>query len=123
MGCSPADANSEEAGQALTQLKEDNELEQAILERATETTDGNAHVSTEAQAEIDDFRLLALNNSGEGHEKELKNGGMNMTVLQTDGSTGYFLLANSGGQFAVGDRILFQEMVHNVDLFEVPVPN
>lgn len=116
-----ADANSEEAGQALTQLKEDNELEQAILERATETTDGNAHVSTEAQAEIDDFRLLALNNSGEGHEKELKNGGMNMTVLQTDGSTGYFLLANSGGQFAVGDRILFQEMVHNVDLFEVPV--
>lgn len=116
-----ADANSEEAGQALTQLKEDNELEQAILERATETTDGNAYVSTEAQAEIDDFRLLALNNSGEGHEKELKNGGMNMTVLQTDGSTGYFLLTNSGGQFAVGDRILFQEMVHNVDLFEVPV--
>lgn len=116
-----ADANSEEAGQALTQLKEDSELEQAILERATETTDGNAYVSTEAQAEIDDFRLLALNNSGEGHEKELKNGGMAMTVLQTDGSTGYFLLTNSGGQFAVGDRILFQEMVHNVDLFEVPV--
>lgn len=63
----------------------------------------------------------AMDNTGEGHEKELKNGGMRMTLLQAEGKTGYFLVTNSGGQFAVGDRILFHEMVHNVDLFEVPV--
>lgn len=114
-----AEANTDEAAQALTQ--DDQDTEQAMLARAETAENGNRSVSTEAVADLSNFRLVAQNNSGEGHDMELKNGAMNMTLLQAEGRTGYFLLTNSGGQFAVGDRILFHEVVHNVDLFEVPV--
>lgn len=114
-----AEALTDEATGAFTQ--DDLDTEEAMLARAEAEENGNAYTSTEAVADFDSFQLQALNNSGEGHEKELKNGGMRMTMLQAEGKTGYFLVTNSGGQFAVGDRILFHEMVHNVDLFEVPV--
>ncbi len=116
-----ADALTDEAAQTLSQGQDDLALEQAMLERAETDENGNAYTSFEAVEDLPDFRLQAMNNSGQGHDKELKNGGMGMTLLQAEGSTGYFLLTNSGGQFALGDRILFHEMVHNVDLFEVPV--
>lgn len=69
------------------------------------------------------FRFYALNNSDEGHEKELKNGGMGMDVLQAEETTAYFLLHNNGGHFAEGDPILFQGRANetNLDLFEVPI--
>jgi hypothetical protein len=114
-----AEANTDEAAKAMTQ--DDLDTEQAMLARAEVEENGNAYTSTEAVADLDNFQLQAMDNTGEGHEKELKNGGMSMTLLQAEGKTGYFLVTNSGGQFAVGDRILFHEMVHNVDLFEVPV--
>ena len=114
-----AEALTDEAAGAFTQ--DDLDTEQAMLARAEVDENGNAYTSTEAVTDLDNFLLQAMDNSGEGHDKELKNGGMSMTLLQAEGRTGYFLVTNSGGQFAVGDRILFHEMVHNVDLFEVPV--
>lgn len=114
-----AEALTDEAAGAFTQ--NDLDTEQAMLARTEAEENGNAYTSTEAVTDLDNFLLQAMDNSGEGHDKELKNGGMSMTLLQAEGRTGYFLLTNSGGQFAVGDRILFHEMVHNVDLFEVPV--
>ena len=114
-----AEALTDEAAGAFTQA--DLDTERAMLARAEAEENGNGYTSTEAVDDLYNFQLLAMDNSGEGHEKELKNGGMSMTLLQAEGRTGYFLLTNSGGQFAVGDRILFHETVHNVDLFEVPV--
>ena len=116
-----ADALTDAAAQAISQGQDALALEQAMLEQAETDENGNAYTSDETSDDLPDFRLLAMNNSGEGHDRELKNGGIGMTLLQAEGSTGYYLLTNSGGQFAVGDRILFQELVHNVDLFEVPV--
>ncbi len=68
--------------------------------------------------------VLAQNNTGEGHEREWKNGGMGMDILEVDDGTAYALLTNNGGEFAPGDSILFDMSYHgeNVYLFEVPVP-
>ena len=68
--------------------------------------------------------VLAQNNTGEGHEREWKNGGMGMDILEVDNGTAYALLTNNGGEFAPGDLILFDMSYHgeNFDLFEVPVP-
>ena len=68
--------------------------------------------------------VLAQNNTGEGHEREWKNGGMGMDILAVDDGTAYALLTNNGGEFAPGDLILFDMSYHgeNFDLFEVPVP-
>lgn len=68
--------------------------------------------------------VLAQNNTGEGHEREWKNGGMGMDILEVDDGTAYALLTNNGGEFAPGDLILFDMSYHgeNFDLFEVPVP-
>ena len=51
--------------------------------------------------------VLAQNNTGEGHEREWKNGGMGMDILEVDDGTAYVLLTNNGGEFAPGDLILF----------------
>ena len=68
--------------------------------------------------------VLAQNNTGEGHEREWKNGGMGMDILEVDDGTAYALLTNNGGEFAPGDLILFDMSYHgeNFHLFEVPVP-
>ncbi len=68
--------------------------------------------------------VLAQNNTGEGHEREWKNGGMGMDILEVDDGTAYVLLTNNGGEFAPGDLILFDMSYHgeSFDLFEVPVP-
>ena len=68
--------------------------------------------------------VLAQNNTGEGHEREWKNGGMGMDILEVDDGTAYALLTNNGGEFAPGDIILFDMSYHgeNFDLFEVLVP-
>ena len=68
--------------------------------------------------------VLVQNNTGEGHEREWKNGGMGMDILEVDDGTAYALLTNNGGEFAPGDLILFDMSYHgeNFDLFEVPVP-
>lgn len=65
--------------------------------------------------------VTAENNSYEKREKELKNGGMSMTVLRVEDGTGYALVTNNGGEFAAGDKILFQTWFDNTNLFEVPV--
>ena len=65
--------------------------------------------------------VTAENNSYERREKELKNGGMSMTLLQVEDGTGYALVTNNGGEFAEGDKILFQTWFDNTNLFEVPV--
>lgn len=68
--------------------------------------------------------VLAQNNTGEGHERVWKNGGMGMDILEVDDGTAYALLTNNGGEFAPGDLILFDMSYHgeSFDLFEVPVP-
>lgn len=68
--------------------------------------------------------VLVQNNTGEGHEREWKNGGMGMDILEVNDGTAYALLTNNGGEFAPGDLILFDMSYHgeNFDLFEVPVP-
>lgn len=68
--------------------------------------------------------VLAQNNTGEGHEREWKNGCMGMDILEVDDGTAYALLTNNGGEFAPGDLILFDMSYHgeNFYLFEVPVP-
>ena len=70
------------------------------------------------------LRVSVRNNTGEGHDREWKNGGMGMEIMQVEGSTAYALLTNIGGEFEPGDRILFHMSHHdqNVDLFEIPVP-
>lgn len=68
--------------------------------------------------------VLAQNNTGEGHAREWKNGGMGMDILEVDDGTAYALLTNNGGEFAPGDLILFDMSYHgeNFELFEVQVP-
>ncbi len=68
--------------------------------------------------------VLAQNNTGEGHEREWKNGGMGMDILEVDDGTAYALLTNNGGEFAPGDLILFDMSSHGetFHLCEVPVP-
>lgn len=70
------------------------------------------------------LHISARNNTGTGHEREWKNGGMSMDIVQVEGNTAYALLTNNGGEFAPGDKILFQTWYQDTatDLFEVPVP-
>jgi hypothetical protein len=70
---------------------------------------------------LDAFRFFAYNMSGEGKEREFKNGAMNCKLLTSEGDTAYFLLSNVGGQFAVDDTIRFNSLADNVDLFDVPL--
>ena len=121
-----ADALTQEATEALSQMVQgfDEEdliqaMEAAVLASGAQPEDN--YFSYENAEAVDSFSLTASNSSGQGHEQELKNGAMTMTLLQAEGSTGHFLLTNSGGQFALGDKILFHELYHNVDLFALPV--
>lgn len=68
--------------------------------------------------------VSARNNSGTGREREWKNGGMGMDIVEVDGNTAYALLSNTGGEFETGDTVLFQMSYHddNVNLFELPLP-
>lgn len=75
------------------------------------------------------LRVSVRNNTnfggfGADHRLELKNGGMDMEIMQVEGGTAYALLTNVGGEFEPGDRILFHMSYHdqNVDLFEIPLP-
>lgn len=67
--------------------------------------------------------LLAKNNTEDGRDRELINGGMSWDILSQEEGTMYLLLQNSGGEFLEGDKILFHHQTENanVDLFEVPV--
>ena len=68
------------------------------------------------------FAVFALNNSvQDGDEKGLKNGGLACDILQVNDGVGYYLISNSGGQFAEGDRISFEEQWEGVHLFEIPI--
>jgi hypothetical protein len=86
-----------------------------------------AIVRVEAQSENADLEsltepgglLMARNVSGEGHERELKNGSLHASLLTAQADTAYFLISNVGGQFAVGDTIRFH--AGNTDLFDVPL--
>lgn len=53
----------------------------------------------------------------------MNNGAMGMEPLSVAGSVGYFLVSNTGGQFAEGDPILFQFRSDEgkIDLFVVPL--
>lgn len=66
------------------------------------------------------------NNTGFGtdHSLEWKNGGTGMDIVQVDGNTAYAVVTHNGGEFAPGDRLLFDASYHDehTDLFEVPVP-
>lgn len=92
------------------------------MEAQNETARSDLAQSYEAGT-FDGPFLTALNWSGEGHEREAKNGGLSFDALTMEEDSVYFLLRNSGGQFAVGDQILFQYRVESdcVDLFKVPL--
>lgn len=72
---------------------------------------------------VDDFfSVFAINNSAKtGKERELANGGLGCKILEVKDGVGYYLIYNNGGQFAVGDRILFEDLYDNIDLFEVSI--
>ena len=76
------------------------------------------------ETEPAELGIFAINSSGSGREKELKNGGMSWQLLETDGRSAHVLLTNAGGSFAPGDAVLYQAQISGraVDLFEAPVP-
>lgn len=92
-----------------------------------EAADALRALQTADQSETERAGLLqiaARNNSGtDNREREWKNGGMSMDIVQVQGNTAYAVVTNNGGEFAPGDKILFwawyQDTVTN--LFEVPV--
>ena len=67
--------------------------------------------------------LQAINNTEDGRNKELINGGLDLDVISRGDGTMQLLVKNSGGEFLEGDKILFHHQTEssNVDLFEVPV--
>lgn len=67
--------------------------------------------------------LQAINNTEDGRNKELINGGLSFEVLSQEAGSAQLLVKNCGGQFLEGDKILFHHQTEsaNVDLFEVPV--
>lgn len=74
-------------------------------------------------AEEGDFFLWARNDSGEGHEREWKNGAMGSELLSREDDTAWLLVMNNGGEFALGDDILFQLVYdgQSFDLFSLPL--
>lgn len=66
------------------------------------------------------FAVYATNQSGEtNRDFELKNGGINCGLMQLKDGVGYYLISNTGGEFAVGDRILFKDSWEAFNLFEI----
>lgn len=98
---------------AILRVDARNETAQAVLSNAT------GDLETERR-----FRVSALANTGDNfREKEMNNGAISMEQLSVAGSVGYFLVSNTGGQFAEGDPILFQFYSDkgSTDLFVVPL--
>ena len=95
----------------------------AVLKVAALTEESKPRMELEMFKGSDEFfAVFALNITGEnGRERELKNGGLACDVLQVNDGVGYYLICNSGGQFAAGDRIRFEEQWEGVSLFEVSV--
>lgn len=91
---------------------------------AAEELDALPDASTEEKERGGMLFVSARNNSGTGREREWKNGGMGMDIVEVDGNTAYALLSNTGGEFETGDTVLFQMSYHddNVNLFELPLP-
>ena len=102
----------------------------AIMRIEAKTDDAAAELAALPDASLEEkegggmLLVLASNNSGEGREREWKNGGMGMDIIEVDGNTAYALLCNLGGEFEPGDLILFDMSFHgeNAYLFEVPAP-
>ena len=97
----------------------------AILRIEAQNEDAESELSQIGESEDDDgFFVHALNYAGEGHEREAKNGSLSCDVLSVEGSGAFLLVRNVGGQFVMGDPILFQYVSVDagaVDLFEVPL--
>lgn len=93
-----------------------------------EAADALRALQTAGQSETERAGLLqiaARNNSGtDNREREWKNGGMSMDIVQVQGNTAYAVVTNNGGEFAPGDKILFWAWYQDTatNLFEVPVP-
>lgn len=102
----------------------------AIMRIEARTDDAAAELAALPNASLEEkerggmLLVLASNNSGEGREREWKNGGMGMDIIEVDGNTAYALLINLGGEFEPGDLILFDMSFHgeNAYLFEIPAP-
>ena len=102
----------------------------AIMRIEARTDDAAAELAALPDASLEEkegggmLLVLANNNSGEGREREWKNGGMGMDIIEVHGNTAYALLCNLGGEFEPGDLILFDMSFHgeNAYLFEVPAP-
>ena len=98
---------------AILRVDARNEAAQAVLSNAT----GDRETGS-------DFRVTAIANTGDNfREREMHNGAMGMEQLSVAGSVGYFLVRNTGGQFAEGDPILFEfcSDAGEIDLFVVPL--
>lgn len=74
-------------------------------------------------AEEGKFFIWARNDSGEGHEREWKNGATGSKLLSREGDTAWLLVMNNGGEFARGNDILFQLVYdgQGFDLFSLPL--
>ena len=102
----------------------------AIMRIEAKTDDAAAELAALPDASLEEkerggmLLVLASNNSGEGREREWKNGGMGMDIIEVNGNTAYALLCNLGGEFEPGDLSLFDMSFHgeNAYLFEVPAP-
>ena len=90
----------------------------AIMRIEAKTDDAAAELAALPDASLEEkegggmLLILASNNSGEGREREWKNGGMGMDIIEVDGNTAYALLCNLGGEFEPGDLILFDMSFH-----------
>lgn len=94
----------------------------AILKAEARTDEAKSRMEQTMDKEVEPFfGVFALNNSVEDRASEVKNGGLGCDLLQLEDGVGYYLIRNSGGQFAVGDPILFTDMWSNVDLFQVTI--
>lgn len=98
--------------------------------RGEAKTDAAAALLTELGSDASDaqlfeeFIILAENDSGEGHEREWKNGGMSWKFLTQEDGAGLFVLTNTGGEFVQGDSIRFTLYCNgeNYDLFCAALP-
>ena len=102
----------------------------AMMRIEAKTADAAAELAALPDASAEEkerggmLRVSVRNNSGEGRQREWKNGGMGMDLVEVDGNTAYALLHNTGGEFETGDTVLFAMSCHDkhVNLFEIPVP-
>lgn len=93
----------------------------AVLKVEAQNEAAIPRMSLEMGKGVDEyFSVAAVNQTGEGgHERERKNGGLNCEAMQLHDGVGYYLISNAGGEFEVGDRILFMDLWDSVNLFEI----